>query len=421
MKTPITGSTERRGIVSKRSLPESDHKNTPQTIAGGSPTHQITTTTSIIISNSQRKMKTCSSKNMVRHVSLLVLTLFLCSVQSLAQQQQQKPADKPWVRGYQSQRRYRSSSPYQYRTQYQQQRVNLQSHFLDDDNWMNNKKVRYWDVSLATRRPNRYSWTSRIITANIIAFGLQSLYPAFTQWGVKLSAPILRGEQLYRLLTPVFLHGGIYHLFTNMYSLNRVGASVERLFGPGRYLTSYLVAGVAGNVLSAMNSPNPALGASGAVFGVMASFYVFLSRHEWLLGEAGRNYSDAITQTLLLNIVLGAMNPMVDNWGHLGGAVGGAAMAYYFGPRLYLAELPLDGGRTVVDYPVVRLPRWIESIPETISNKMLRITRRMQVWRYRHDLPAKPWRPKGGGGSDGYIPPHRRQSAPNRSIKPKDF
>jgi hypothetical protein len=200
-----------------------------------------------------------------------------------------------------------------------------------------------------------------------------------------------------------------------MYSLNNVGPPMEQIFGPGRYLAGYLVSGAAGNLLSAMQSPNPALGASGAVFGVMAGFYVFLSRHDWLLGNQGRAYSDAITQTLLINIVIGAMNPVVDNWGHLGGAIGGAAMAYYFGPRLYLADLP-EGGRVMVDKPIMRLPRSIESIPENVSTRMHRITRRMQVWRYRADLPARPWRPKK---SRGQSHSERRMTTPSKSIKPR--
>ena len=61
----------------------------------------------------------------------------------------------------------------------------------------------------------------------------------------------------------------------------------------------------------ATNSPNPALGASGAVFGVMASFYVFLARNDWVMGQMGEAYSSAITQTLLINLVMGAVNPMV--------------------------------------------------------------------------------------------------------------
>ena len=254
--------------------------------------------------------------------------------------------------------------------------------------------------------------------ANVIAYAIQTMNPAFTNWGVKVSDKILRGEELYRLITPVFLHGSIFHLFTNMVSLQRVGNDLERLFGSGRYLVGYLAAGAAGNLLSAMQSPNPALGASGAVFGVMSAFYVFLSRHDWLLGNTGRAYSDTISTTLIFNLAIGLVNPMIDNWGHLGGAIGGAAMAYYFGPRLYLVELP-DGGRTIVDKPVLRLPRPIESIPEKVSNRLTRITRRMQVWRYKSDLPEKPWRPKNN--PSGGPPPHQRMSAPTKSIKPKDF
>lgn len=112
-------------------------------------------------------------------------------------------------------------------------------------------------------------------------------------------------------------------------------------------------------------------------------------------------------------MALGAVNPMVDNWGHLGGAIGGAAMAYYFGPRLYHAELP-GGGFTIVDRPIVRLPKAIESMPERISDTLTRITRRMRILGYKADSPSKPWRPKGGQATDY----RRRKNAPNQSIKP---
>lgn len=58
-------------------------------------------------------------------------------------------------------------------------------------------------------------------------------------------------------------------------------------------------------------SPNPALGASGAVFGIMAGLQVFLARNGWVMGEQGEAYSSAITQTFLINLFMGAVNPMV--------------------------------------------------------------------------------------------------------------
>lgn len=290
--------------------------------------------------------------------------------------------------------------------------------FLDDKNWLTDKKIRIWDgQSNARKRPNQIvSWSGRLTFANIVCYAIQSYNPRFTQWGVKLSERILAGQDLYRLITPVFLHGGIYHLFTNMYSLNNVGPMAQQLFGPGRFLASYLVAGASGNLLSAINSPNPALGASGAVFGVMSSMFVFLARNNWVMGEQGEAYSSAITQTLLINLVMGAINPMVDNWGHIGGAIGGAAMSWYFGPRLYLAELPGGVGRVIVDKPIVRLPSSIESIPTNVSKEVARLTRRIKIAGYMADLSDKPWRSKQKQQKVDYR--GRQLMAPKRSIKP---
>eukprot|EP00533_Pseudo-nitzschia_delicatissima_P006698 CAMPEP_0116087994 /NCGR_PEP_ID=MMETSP0327-20121206/5644_1 /TAXON_ID=44447 /ORGANISM="Pseudo-nitzschia delicatissima, Strain B596" /LENGTH=393 /DNA_ID=CAMNT_0003579067 /DNA_START=146 /DNA_END=1327 /DNA_ORIENTATION=- len=298
-------------------------------------------------------------------------------------------------------------------------------HFLDDKNWITDKKIRIWDPQYnARKRANQRSWSGRLTLANIVCYAIQSFNPRFTQWGVKLSERILAGKDLYRLITPVFLHGGLYHLFTNSYSLNNVGPITEQVFGPGRFLATYLVSGATGNLLSAINSPNPALGASGAVFGVMGGLYVFLSRNDWVMGQQGEAYSSAITQTLLINLFMGAVNPMVDNWGHIGGAIGGAAMSWYFGPRLYLAELPIsevETRRVIVDKPIVRLPSSIENIPKKIGKGVGRATRRIKIWGYVENLPDKPWRRNRRTGHQGKPIDYRRrqQTAPNRSIKPK--
>ena len=178
------------------------------------------------------------------------------------------------------------------------------SKFLDLEEFKRDKKARLWQANLKTKNLGKTSWTTRIILANVFCYLLQTWNPRVTQMGVKLSDKILKGEQLYRLLTPVFLHGGIAHLGMNMYSLNRVGPDVEKLFGPGRYLMTYLGAGIAGNALSALNSPNPALGASGAVFGIVGAQLVFLSRNDWLLGQQGQRMQSAIMQVPISCFVL---------------------------------------------------------------------------------------------------------------------
>jgi hypothetical protein len=84
-------------------------------------------------------------------------------------------------------------------------------HFLDDKYWMTDKKIRIWDPQFnARKRANQESWVGRLALANVVCYAIQSYNPSFTQWGVKLSERILAGKDLYRLITPVFLHGGLY-------------------------------------------------------------------------------------------------------------------------------------------------------------------------------------------------------------------
>lgn len=302
--------------------------------------------------------------------------------------------ERPWRSSH-----YQSTSRGPYRP-------DLTSHFLDQEDWIRDKRSRLFSVDLKSRKPGNLSLTSRLVLLNVAAYALQVIRPDFTAWGVKLSDKILSGRELYRVVTPIVLHGSIFHLFTNMYSLQNVGPDVEKIFGPGRFLATYALSGIAGTLLSAVKSPNPSLGASGAVFGIVGAYFVFLTRNDWLLGSVGESMSLAIGQTMIANVALGMMNPMIDNWAHLGGALGGGAMAYYFGPRLYLSDLP-NGGRILIDRPIVRLPRSIESIPERIGKSFRRVTTRMQVERYKLGMPEKPWRPR-----------QRFRPAPNRSIKP---
>jgi len=67
---------------------------------------------------------------------------------------------------------------------------------------------RPWTMERKLHRPNTgFSWTTSLVFANVIFYGLQMLYPAITRLGTKRSDLILRGKELHRLFTPVFLHG----------------------------------------------------------------------------------------------------------------------------------------------------------------------------------------------------------------------
>lgn len=102
-----------------------------------------------------------------------------------------------------------------------------------------------------------------------------------------------------------------------------------------------------------------------------------------------------LLKTIGVNLFIGFMNPMVDNWGHLGGLVGGAIAAYYFGPRLFLLEYT-TGSKALVDSPIVRLPKTIENIPDevkqAVNKRYQNLSKRLNIDRKRPGLREKPWR-----------------------------
>jgi rhomboid protease GluP len=157
--------------------------------------------------------------------------------------------------------------------------------------------------------------------------------------GMKVNASILAG-QVWRLVTPMFLHGSILHLGFNMYALYIFGPGLERMYGHGRFLALYFLAGYAGNVLSFMLSPANSLGASTAIFGLIAAEAVFLYQNRGMIQNSQRMLTNLIT-IAVINLAIGFAPGMnIDNLGHLGGLLGGAMFAWFGGPLLAVKGYP---------------------------------------------------------------------------------
>ncbi len=95
----------------------------------------------------------------------------------------------------------------------------------------------------------------------------------FAPWGV-----VTLSERIFPLITYMFLHGGLFHLLSNMYFLFIFGDNVEDKLGHLKYLFMYLFFGVASGLTQLIvfsNSPYPLVGASGAIAGVMGVYFVF--------------------------------------------------------------------------------------------------------------------------------------------------
>lgn len=143
-------------------------------------------------------------------------------------------------------------------------------------------------------------------------------------FGAKDNILIYEGEY-YRLFTCMFLHGGIVHLLLNMYALYCLGPMVERLYGRIKYFIIYLVSGIVSSIFSLMFSNGMSVGASGAIFGLLSAVLVFTF---YMKNTASRELMRNIFSVIIINLFIGLTLPNIDNYGHLGGLIGGVICSF---------------------------------------------------------------------------------------------
>ena len=188
----------------------------------------------------------------------------------------------------------------------------------------------------------KLSFSYVLIVLSIIFFGLQNItewlfgYDLLLLYGAKINQFILQGE-IWRFLTPVFLHGSIVHLSFNMYALYSIGPSLERKYGGTSFILLYAISAVFGNVFSLLCSSYVSLGASNAIFGLIAAQGVYIYKNRYLLGSAAKPLLTNVLFLIAVNLFLG-LSPGIDNWGHLGGLVGGFLYAWFAGPSFGISE-----------------------------------------------------------------------------------
>ena len=159
------------------------------------------------------------------------------------------------------------------------------------------------------------------------------------RWGAKYGPAIADGEW-WRLILPIFMHIGFFHLLTNSIGLLVFGSMAERLLGSPAYLAIYLVTGILGNVASFVLSPALGAGASGAVFGVIGAFGVYLLLNRQVMGDVARQALTSVGFIIVLNIGIGFATAGIDNAAHVGGLLGGMFMAYLVSPRRRMVITP---------------------------------------------------------------------------------
>jgi len=160
------------------------------------------------------------------------------------------------------------------------------------------------------------SATLSLITIICAAYLANQLYPQFYEY-TALYGPLVDSGEYWRLFSVALVHGGLTHLFFNMFSLLVLGNPVEAALGKARFLVIFLVSLLTGSLASIyLNSaPQVSVGASGAVFGLFGAFIAMRK----MISEGVRD----IYVIIGLNFVFGFILGGVDWRAHLGGLIGG--------------------------------------------------------------------------------------------------
>ena len=189
--------------------------------------------------------------------------------------------------------------------------------------------------------------TTVLLISNILMFGVSWL--AITAaggsggfrilWGMggetmyRLGAshpyPIFYQHEWWRVVTAMFLHGGLIHIGFNMMALMQFGPALEELYGSARYLFFYVVTGMFGFFVSAW-AGNYSLGASGALLGLVGLMLAITSRRG---GSYMRELRSRLISSVVILFILGFSGMGIDNYAHAAGLASGFGLGKLFADR----------------------------------------------------------------------------------------
>jgi len=188
---------------------------------------------------------------------------------------------------------------------------------------------------------SRRMWATPLVTAAIggvaavLAIGLGSTgdIGVLVRGGALVHSLVREGEW-WRLVTCIFVHVGGVHLVVNGIGLWMLGRLTEELFGGARTITIFAIAGLAGSLASYLASPvGISAGASGAIFGLLGALFVELVLHRQKYRQAWKGgMMGSLAVVTVAQVGVGFLYPVIDQWAHAAGLLGGALAGVALSP-----------------------------------------------------------------------------------------
>lgn len=169
-----------------------------------------------------------------------------------------------------------------------------------------------------------------------VLVGMGAMYPPLVQ----------SAADLYRFVTPMFLHLDLMHLAFNMVALYSVGEVLERVLGRGSFLALYFVGGITGNAVSYMadvlsgGMPTVSAGASTSVFALFVAVALLAVLHRGNR-RAFAQYSKSMLAIIGVNVAYTFLVPGISVSGHLGGALGGLIAMFMVPAKSLRVPMPV--------------------------------------------------------------------------------
>jgi rhomboid protease GluP len=170
-----------------------------------------------------------------------------------------------------------------------------------------------------------YPIVSAIIAIHLFLY-LATILPFFPNfWFIETFAGVnlyIAEGELWRLITPIFMHGGFSHVLFNSFSLVLFGPGLERMLGRGKFVLVYLTSGIAANIATYFIEPLTFshVGSSGAIYGLFGYYIAIVLYRK---SRMSREDSQVILTIVAISVVMTFFQPNINITAHLFGLLAG--------------------------------------------------------------------------------------------------